>query len=294
MKISDILKNKKTLSFEVFPPKKENETDTYKLFETIERLKEFNPDFISVTYGAGGNNTKNTVKIADYIKNTAKIEALAHLTGGPTSKEEAIKILNELKEKGIENIMSLRGDKPKDLNIEYCKDFKHASDLNKFIKDNNFDFCLGGAAYPEGHNECADLYEDLVNLKIKQDSGANFFITQVFYDNSYFYRLLREARKLGITIPIIPGIMPLVTESQINNTVKMTGSYIPLNLRIMIEKYKYDKAVIREIGINHAVSQILDLLANDVDGIHLYIMNNYNNAYEIISKIKNIIEKELK
>lgn len=293
MKISDILKKKKTLSFEVFPPKKENETDTYKLFETIERLKEFKPDFISVTYGAGGNNTKNTVLIADYIKNKANIEALAHLTGGPTSKKEALNILNELKEKGIENIMSLRGDKPKDLDIEYCKEFAHASDLNNFIKENGFDFCLGGAAYPEGHNECLDLYEDLVNLKIKQESGADFFITQVFYDNNYFYRLLREARKIGITIPIIPGIMPITTATQVNKTVKMTGSSIPLNLRIMVEKYKYDKEVIREIGINYAVSQILDLLANDVDGIHLYIMNNYNNAYEIISKINHIIEKEM-
>lgn len=294
MRIGEILKKKKTLSFEVFPPKKGQEEDLIKLFETITGIKEFKPDFVSVTYGAGGNNSKNSAEIADYLKNKAGIEPLAHLTGGPSTKEEIISVLTDLKSRGIENILALRGDKPKDLDIEYCKDFKHATDLIVFIKENKFDFSIAGACYPEGHVECDTLYEDLLNLKKKQDAGCEFFITQVFYDNNYFYRLVREAKKIGITIPIIPGIMPLTTKTSIERTVKLTGAAVPLTLRAMIERYKDDKETIREIGINYAVSQILDLLANDVDGIHLYIMNNYNNAYEIISKISRVIEKEMK
>lgn len=294
MKISEILKKKKTLSFEVFPPKKDNLEDINKLFSTIEKLKKYNPDYISVTYGAGGNNTKNTVMIADYLKNKAGIEPLAHLTGGPSSKEDIIRVCDELKEKGIENILALRGDKPKDLDIPYCETFLHATDLMKFIKDSNYSFTLAGACYSEGHPECDSLYADLLNMKKKQDEGCEFLVTQLFFDNNYFYRLLREARKIGITIPIIPGIMPLTTASQIERTMKMTGAAIPLTLRSMIERYKDDKATIREIGINYAVSQILDLLANDVDGIHIYIMNNFDNAKEILDKIGNVIAKEMR
>lgn len=294
MKISEILKKKKTLSFEVFPPKKERQNDVYKLFATIERLKEFNPDYISVTYGAGGNNTKNTVMIADYLKNVAGIEPLAHLTGGPSNEEDILSVCNELKEKGIENILALRGDKPKDIDIPYCERFSHATDLMDFINKNNYDFCFAGACYPEGHPESSSLADDLKFIKLKQDLGAQFFVTQLFYDNEYFYRLIREARKIGITIPIIPGIMPLTTQSQVERTMKMTGAQIPLTLRAMLERYKDDKETIREIGINYAVSQILDLLANDVDGIHIYIMNNYDNAKEILDKIGNVIKKEMR
>ena len=294
MKIIDILKKKKTFSFEVFPPKKGQEEDLNKLFNTIDMVKVFKPDFISVTYGAGGNNSKNTATIADYLKNKAGIEPLAHLTGGPSTKEEVLAVLKDLKSKGIENILALRGDKPKDQDIDYCKEFKHATDLMDFIKDQGYDFSLAGACYPEGHTEADTLYDDLLNLKKKQDSGAEFLITQVFYDNQYFYRLLREARKIGITIPIIPGIMPLTTKASVERTVKLTGAAVPLTLRAMIERFKDDKEAIREIGINYAVSQILDLLANDVDGIHLYILNNFNNAKEIYEKISHVLEKEMK
>jgi len=294
VKISEILKKKKTLSFEVFPPKKGREDDLENLFRTIDMVKKFNPDFISVTYGAGGNNSKNTAVIADYLKNTAHIEPLAHLTGGPSTPEEILNVLKDLKDKGIENILALRGDKPKDLDIEYCKDFPHATDLMDYIKKNKYNFCLAGACYPEGHTECDTLYADLLNLKKKQDSGAEFLITQVFYDNNYFYRLIREARKIGITVPIIPGIMPLTTKASVERTVKLTGAAVPLTLRAMIERFKDDKEAIREIGINYAVSQILDLLANDVDGIHIYILNNFNNAKEIYDKMAHVFEKEMK
>ena len=293
MKISNILKNKKTLSFEVFPPKKDNESDLNKLFDTIIKLKEFNPDFISVTYGAGGNNTKNTVEIASFLKNVANIEPLAHLTGGPSSYEDVDNICKSLYDKNIENILVLRGDKPINMDIPYCKYFSHATELAKYIKKNN-DFTLAGACYPEGHPESVSLYQDLLYMKLKQDEGCEFYITQVFYDNEYYYRLIREARKIGITVPILPGIMPLTTLSQVERTMKLTGAAIPLSLRLMLERYKDDKDTIREIGINYAVSQILDLLANDVDGIHIYIMNKYENAKEIIDRIGNIIKKEMR
>ncbi len=293
MKISEILKTKKTLSFEVFPPKSGMD-DLEKLYNTIDLVKTYKPDFISVTYGAAGSTSKNTALIADYLKNKAGIEPLAHLTGGPSSKEDIINVLNDLKSKNIENILALRGDKPKDLNIDYCAHFAHATDLMEFIKHEDSNISFAGACYPEGHIECDTLYDDLLNLKKKQDAGAEFFITQVFYDNNYFYRFLREARKIGITIPIIPGIMPLTTKSSVERTVKLTGAAVPLTLRSMIERFKDDKEAIREIGINYAVSQILDLLANDVDGIHLYIMNNYLNAKEICDKISHVLQKEMK
>ncbi len=290
MKISDILQKKKTLSFEIYPPKKDSK-DIDQIFKTIDRLALLKPDFMSVTYGALGNNTKNTVEIASYIKNKANIEALAHLTGGPSSFLDIDNILNLLNENKLDNILALRGDKPLDSNIEYLKYFNHASDLLTYIKNKDYDFCLAGACYPEGHNECNSLYEDLLNLKIKQDMGASFFITQIFFDNDYFYRLLREARKMGITIPIIPGIMPLVNSKQILNTIKMTGCSIPLSLRTMIERFQNDKEAMRQIGINYSITQIIDLLANDVDGIHLYVMNNAVVAEEIINGISHVLAK---
>ncbi len=292
MKIAEILKRKKTLSFEVFPPKKDSK-DIDSLYKTIDELALLNPDWISVTYGAGGNNTKNTVAIASYVKNKANIEALAHLTGGPSSPEDVDRVCEELIENNIENILALRGDKPIDMDIEYLKHFKYASELQTYISNKYDNFCLGGACYPEGHSECESLYEDILNLKIKQDAGAKFFITQVFYDNDYFYRLVREARKMGITVPIIAGILPLTNSKQAIKTIKLTGCSIPLSLRSMIERFKDDKQAIREIGINYAVYQILDLFANDVDGVHLYVMNNSSTAKEIIEKISNVLKKEL-
>lgn len=294
MKISEIIKNKKTLSFEVFPPKKEETENIAKIYATIDRLKELNPDFISVTYGANGSNSKNTVAIASYLKNIANIEPLAHVTGGPLDYSDVDLICKELKENNIENILALRGDKPVDYEADYLKVFKHASDLTKYIKGSESCFCLGGACYPEGHIDSSTLHDDLINLKLKQDSGAEFLISQIFFDNDYFYRLIRDARKIGITVPIIPGIMPLVNSKQIARVMSMTGCTIPLSLRTMIERFKDDKSSMREIGINYTIYQILDLLSNDVDGIHLYIMNNASVAEDIISKIKNVLKKEMK
>ena len=288
MKISKILENKRTLSFEVFPPKKYDE-EINKLYDTIKELKKFNPDFISVTCGASGSNRTNNTEIAGFIK-SLDIEPLAHLTGGPSSKEDIIDSINKLKLNNIENILALRGDKPVDYDKEYCAYFKHATDLMKFIKDNS-DLSFAGACYPEGHIECDSLKEDLIHMKEKQDLGAEFFVTQIFYNNEYYYRLVSEARKMGITKPIIPGVMPLIFPSSIKRCKDMCGLTIPLEYRNMLEYYKDNPKLFKEIGINYAVYQIMDLIAKGAPGIHIYIMNNYKTAEEIYKRLEHVFKE---
>ena len=288
MKINEILSKKRTLSFEIFPPKKES-TNINSIYETIDELSSLNPDFISVTYGAMGSTTKNTLEKAKYIKNNKNVEALAHLTGINTTPEEIINICNNLKKENIDNIMSLRGDYPIGFTGEPI--FKYASELDKFIiKNFNDDFCLGGGCYPETHLECGNLFEDLQNLKTKQDAGAAFFITQVFFDNNYFYRFVREARNIGITVPILAGIMPITSVKQIRKMSTMCGANVPVSLISMLEKYRDDEEAMREIGIAYATNQIIDLLANGVDGIHIYTMNRPENAKRIVDSIKNVLK----
>ena len=287
MKIIDILNKKRTLSFEVFPPKKyEEEID--KLYQTIDELKIYKPDFISVTYGASGSNRVSNCEIATYIKNHG-IEPLAHLTGGPSSKDDIDNIVTDLKKNGILNILELRGDKPKDFTDDYCKTFKNATDLMEYL--NKFDVDYAGACYPEGHIESDSLYDDLKYMKLKEDLGAKFFITQIFYDNEYYYRLVAEARKIGIKSPIIPGIMPIINPKNIKRTKEMCGSTIPLNFRNMLEFYKDDPKIFKEIGINYAVYQIEDLIAKGAPGVHLYIMNNSNTAKLLYERLENVFKK---
>ena len=287
MRIDETLTKKRTLSFEVFPPKKA-ETETGKLFETIEKLKDLHPDFISVTYGASGSNSRNAAEIAGYIKSVG-VEPLAHLTGGPSSPKDIDAAAKHFCDLGVENVLALRGDKPVGFEQEYCKHFAHATDLMRYIE--KYGFTLGGACYPEGHQECDTLYDDLVNMKKKESSGAKFFITQLFYDNSYYYRLVNEARKIGITAPIIPGIMPLVSAKNIKNIKNMCGSAIPLEFRNMIEIYSGDTEVMREIGLSYAVYQIIDLIAKGAPGIHLYIMNNFATAEAICTRLQRLFDK---
>ena len=289
MNIADILNKKRTLSFETFPPKKGLD-DLEKTKEVLNELKKLNPDFISVTYGAGGSNSKDNIEISSYIKNELKIEALAHLTGGPSSFNDIDNVCKKLKDNNIENILALRGDKPLDYNLEYCKDFKHATDLMKYIKS-KFDFNLAGACYPEGHIESESLYDDLKYMKEKEESGATFFITQIFFDNEYYYRLVNEARRIGIKSPIIPGIMPLTSPKSISRTKSMCGSTIPLNYRNMLEFYSDKPKAFKELGYNYAVYQIMDLLAKGAPGIHLYVMNNVNTAKEVLERLKNVIDE---
>ncbi|WP_251614945.1 methylenetetrahydrofolate reductase [Pumilibacter muris] len=287
MRIDEILKNKRTLSFEVFPPKKSG-TGTRELFYSINELKTLKPDFISVTYGAGGSNARNAAEIAGYIKSVG-VEPLAHITGGPSSPQDIDCVCKELSRLGVENVLCLRGDKPAEYNAEYCKHFPHATDLIKYIE--KYGFTAGAACYPEGHVECETLYADLENLKKKEACGAKFFITQIFYDNSYYYRLLNEARRMGITAPLLPGIMPLTSAKNIARIKSMCGSTIPIEFRNMLEIYSEKPAVMREIGLNYAVYQIIDLIAKGAPGIHLYIMNRADTAAEICQRLRHVFNE---
>ncbi|MBO4645049.1 MAG: methylenetetrahydrofolate reductase [Bacteroidales bacterium] len=292
MRISDILKNKKTFSFEVFPPNPKT-SKIEDLFHTIDQLQQYQPDFISVTFKSTGDQSDHTIQIASYVQQHTAAEPLVHLTCGALDEERVEQLAARLEKERLENVLALRGDRPADFEGDYLKCFAHASDLMSYLSANHH-FCLAGACYPEGHIECESLYEDLANLKIKQEQGASFFITQVFYDNSYYYRLVRAARKMGITVPIIPGIMPLVNVNLCNKIMTMAGATIPFEFRVLFDRFRNDRKAMFEIGIAYSVNQILELLANDADGIHIYTMNNAVVAGEIYNRISNVINRELR
>ncbi|MBR1992557.1 MAG: methylenetetrahydrofolate reductase [Bacteroidales bacterium] len=292
MRISEILKKKKTFSFEVFPPKPQN-SKVGDIFGTLDALQQYKPDFISVTFKSTGDYADDTIKIASYIHKNTTAEPLVHLTCGALSKTDVERVARVLEEEKLENVLALRGDRPADYVGDYLKHFHHASDLMEFLRQKH-DFCLAGACYAEGHIECDSLYQDLVNLKIKQDMGAEFFITQLFYDNNYYYRLVRAAKKMGITVPLIPGIMPLISATMFSKIMNMAGATIPFELRVLFDRFREDKKAMYEIGIAYSVTQILELLANDADGIHIYTMNNARVAGDIYERINNVIEKELR
>ncbi len=273
MKISEILARKKTLSFEIFPPKREEDTFTL-IDKTIRQLGKYSPDYISVTYGALGNTLSNTAMIAKTIKDNTSAQPLAHLTCVASTRDKVDSVCNELMNYGVENILTLRGDIPKDTTTPIFSDFKHASDLASYIKGKyNGQFGIAGACYPEKHPEAANLSTDIEFMKIKQDAGMEFFDSQLFFDNEVFYHFLLKARKAGITVPIIPGIMPVTNYAQLDRMIQVTGCNVPLKLRNYFDRYKDDKAAIEEIGLIFTSYQILDLIANDVDGIHIYSMN---------------------
>lgn len=292
MKIIDLLHKRPTLSFEIFPPKN-HDGDISSIFSTIEELVKLNPDFISVTYGAGGSTTENTVEIASKIKNEYNMEAVAHLSCIDASPEQLFKVIDSLKENKIENILALRGDYPKDYDPKTANHyFKYASELNKFINEHYPDtFCLSGACYPEVHQEADSLENDLNALKAKVDAGAQYLITQIFFDNNYYYRLVREARIKGINVPIIAGIMPATNSKSLLNIAKLSGCNIPYNLSAMIERFKNNPKAMKEVGINYAVYQIIDLITNGVDGIHIYTMNKPEIAKEILLRTDNIFKE---
>ncbi len=289
MKINNLLNKRPTLSFEIFPPKNHGD-DLSSIFLTISQLAKLNPDFISVTYGAGGSTSKNTAKIASIIKNQYHIEAVAHLSCIDTSKEDLIDILNELKDNNIENILALRGDYPQDYDQRDLQgDFKYASDLNEFISEQFPDqFCLSGACYPETHFEAESFEQDLQNLKKKVDAGAKYLVTQLFFDNQYYYRLIKRARQIGINVPIIAGIMPATSSKQLKRLAKISDCSIPYSLASMMERFLDDPEACKEVGLHYATYQIIDLMSQGVDGIHIYTMNKPEIAEEILKRTKAI------
>lgn len=280
-----ITKGTPTLSFEVFPPKKEDDFDT--AFEVLNTLGALAPDFISVTYGAGGSKSKKTIEIASYIENQLHIPALAHLTCVGSKKEELLQVIAELEKNHVSHVLALRGDRPKDMTDKQyqSRDFLYASDMIRFLKSET-KLHLAGACYPEKHYECFSKKSDLLHLKEKQDAGAAFFITQLFFDNDYFYDFREQAAKSGITVPICAGIMPITSAKQIGTTVSLSGSSIPKALADLIATYGDKPDDMRKAGIDYAIRQILDLKQNGAEGIHIYTMNKPKMAAEIVSGIR--------
>ncbi|MCH8090581.1 MAG: methylenetetrahydrofolate reductase [NAD(P)H] [Chloroflexi bacterium] len=284
MKIREILKNRRTLSFEFFPPKTEKGIKS--VFETIETLKTFRPDFVSVTHGAGGTTRALTVEIALRIKRENGLLVMAHMTCIGQSKEEIHSVLLRLEDSGIENVIALRGDPPREQtsSAPVKGDFAHATDLIEHIKS-NFEFGLAAACYPEGHPESTDLASDIEYAKRKVDLGAEFLITQLFFDNSDFYRFLDSARKAGINVPILAGILPILSTSQIRRFTALCGATIPENLDKRLDRFADDNDAVREIGVEHATTQVDDLLASGVQGVHFYALNKGYSISKIIDNI---------
>lgn len=286
MKISDIYKqNKKSLSFEIFPPKKDSELRN--IDETLSVLCELKPDFISVTFGAGGGSNRNrTIELAKKIKNEYHVEPVVHLTCLHYNKTEIDEFAKILQAEGIQNILALRGDRNPD--IPEKEDFKHASDLITYLKAKG-DFCFLGACYPECHPESADRIQEIRHTKEKTNAGAELLLSQLFFDNKLFFRFVEDCRIADINVPIIPGIMPVINASQIKRMVTMCGASFPLRFQKIIDKYENNKAALFDAGMSYALSQIIDLLVSDIDGIHLYTMNNPLVARKICEGIRNII-----
>lgn len=286
MKIDEIFAKKDLVfSFEIFPPKTTSSVDT--IYKTLEELKDLKPDFISVTYGAGGSLVNNrTTELSSLVKEKYGVEAVAHLTCINSTKEEIDYILNDLKAHGIENILALRGDIPEGGVLK--GDFKYAYELISHIKKRG-DFNIAAACYPEGHVKGKNLKEDLIHLKLKEESGATHFISQLFFDNNYFYNFLEEKDKLNIKSSIEAGIMPVTNKAQIERLTSLCGVNLPEKFIKIVNKYEYDRVALRDAGIAYAVEQIVDLASSGVDGIHLYTMNNPYVARKITESISSII-----
>ncbi len=286
MSITSLFKADKTVvSFEIFPPKRDG--TLINLQHTIKSLKSHNPDFISVTFGAGGTGLDaSTWDIAKSIKEAHGIEPLVHLTCISHSKEEIDHILEKLCKYGLYNILALRGDKSPDNPPK--KDFTYASDLISYIQAQG-DFSISAACYPEGHPESKNLVQDTLNLKKKVDAGASHLISQLFFDNDMFYSFLDRARIAGINVPVDAGIMPVVNKNQIERMVTLCGASLPKKFRKMLDKYEDKPDALRDAGVAYAIDQIVDLISQGVDGIHLYTMNNPIIAERIYNGFSSLI-----
>ncbi len=287
MRISSLFDNSRTvLSFEVFPPKKTSPIET--IYKTLDELKGLQPDFISVTYGAGGNaGDTATCDIASVIKHQYGIEPLAHLTCVNDTREEVEQVLHRLEQNGIENILALRGDiNP---NIPPKNQFKYASELVEFIKAKG-GFHISGACYPEGHINAENLEEDITNLKKKVEAGAEHLISQLFFDNGFFYSFRERVEAAGICVPMEAGIMPVTNKAQIERMVTLCGASLPSKFTKMMQRFEHSPEALRDAGIAYAIDQIVDLISQGVDGIHLYTMNNPYIARRISENISGLLK----
>lgn len=285
--IKDLLsKSKTTISFEVFPPKKDDEFQS--VFSTLDAFATLKPDFISCTYGAGGSKSKKTVEIASYIQNSLHIDAVAHMTCVGFKKEDLKTNCDLLKQEGINHVLALRGDRPSYMSDEQfnSREFFYATDMVKYLNENT-GLVIAGACYPEKHYEADSFKSDLAHLKEKIDAGVSFLISQMFFDNDYFYRFLEEASNMGISVPVCAGIMPITSAKQIGTSVTLSGSSVPKTLADIIANYGENPEDMRKAGIDYAIRQILDLKEHGVDGIHIYTMNRIKTMTKIMDEIRN-------
>ena len=292
MKIIDLLKSEKlSLSFEVFPPKTESTYDSVR--SATEEIARLRPSFMSVTYGAGGGTSRYTLDIAKGIKERYGVPSLAHLTCVSSTKETVHQRIADIKASGIENVMALRGDVPAELaqSDRSNWDYHHAIELVSELRELAPDFCIGGACYPEIHPESADSREDIRYLKEKVDAGCDFLTTQMFFDNNLLYSFLYKIREAGITVPVIPGVMPITNVKQVERAITLSGSFIPQRFKSLVDKFGHNPAAMKQAGIAYATDQIIDLYANGITNVHVYSMNKPDVAEKILSNLSDILEK---
>lgn len=288
MKIIDRLREDKIhISFEIFPPK--TEAGIEKVMTAADEIAGLGPDFISVTYGAGGGTSRNTARIAEHIKKELGVESLAHLTCASSTKAEVREVIRNLKELGIENILALRGDIPQDIQFPSEDRFRYAYELVEEIR-NSGDFCIGAACYPEGHVENEHKEDDIKYLRQKVESGVDFLTTQMFFDNDIHYNFLYRIREAGITVPVLPGIMPITSARQMKRSCELSGTVFPRRFQAILDRFGDYPDAMLQAGIAYATDQIIDLLANGVKNIHIYSMNNPGVAGAIMGNITEIIK----
>ena len=292
MKIIDrITQNTLSLSFEVFPPKTEMSFDSVK--SATEEIAKLRPSFMSVTYGAGGGTSQYTLDIAKNIKELYDVPTLAHLSCVSSTKATVQEKIRQIREAGLTNVMALRGDIPAGRENEDRSgwDYRHAVDLIRELKESGADFCIGGACYPEIHPESASQTEDILYLKEKVDAGCDFLTTQMFFDNNLLYNFLYKIREAGITVPVVPGIMPITNANQVERAVKLSGSFMPQRFKSLVDKFGSDPAAMKQAGIAYATDQIIDLFANNVRHVHVYSMNKPDVARAILANLSDILGK---
>ena len=281
--------NKMHLSFEVFPPKTDSAFDSVK--HATEEIAKLYPSFVSVTYGAGGGTSRYTLEIAENIKKNYGVPTLAHLTCVSSTKETVKEKIEQIHAAGIENIMALRGDLTPELEKtdRSAWAYRHAIDLIHDIKSSGYDFCIGGACYPEIHPESVNQADDIKYLKEKVDAGCSFLTTQMFFDNNLLYNFLYKIREAGITVPVIPGIMPITNANQIERAIKLSGSFVPQRFKALVDKFGHSPEAMKQAGIAYATDQIIDLFANGILNVHVYSMNKPDVAMKIQENLSDII-----
>ncbi|MBR4580804.1 MAG: methylenetetrahydrofolate reductase [Lachnospiraceae bacterium] len=293
MKIIDILNRKNmSLSFEVFPPKKESSFETVKA--TAEKIAANHPAFMSVTYGAGGGTSRYTLDIAKDIESVHQVPTLAHLTCVSSSRQTVKEKIEEIHNMGLENIMALRGDLTPELEKTDSStwDYRHAVELVREIKESGDDFCIGAACYPEVHPDSANQREDIYYLKEKVDAGVDFLTTQMVFDNNLFFNFLYKIREAGITVPVLPGIMPITNANQVERAIKLSGSFMPQRFKSIVDYFGSDPEAMKQAGIAYATDQIIDLYANGITNVHVYSMNKPDVAEAIMHNLSDILWKD--